>query len=141
MTAVIGWIMIVLGLFVMCVPFFEGRLAGRRSIVLMAIANVLIGANILVGTYASRFSVPMLIVCAVYVIGILATSSRESVRRTKAVAVLGAATIIGIWAIYFLPIALSPLRLPLLVVGGVLGMAFSIAILVHGAQTVAKAQR
>jgi hypothetical membrane protein len=138
MKAAIGSIMLVLGLLVMCVGFFERRRPGRGAIILMGLASVLIGANILVGVYTSRFSVHMLILSGVYLVGILATTSRESLRNAKVAAALSTATIIGIWAIYFLPTDMSSLRLPLLVVVGVLGLSFSMVILVKAAHMVTR---
>jgi len=142
MTAAMPWILLIVGLLVIGVGFFEGQRSGGRSvgrsIVLMGVTNVLVGATGLVVSYASQFSAPALIVCGVALAGLLATISRESWQRARVLATLGAATIIGIWTLYFLPTGPSPLRLPLLVLVSVLGLAFAIVTLVKGTRVASR---
>jgi hypothetical protein len=93
---------------VVAVGLVVGWRRGGRTIVLLGSTNAVVGASILIGNLASDFRVPALVGCAVFLLGVLATTSRDSWRAARLEVILGGATIVGIWSLSLLPSAMAP---------------------------------
>jgi hypothetical protein len=134
----VPWILFIIGLVVVCAGFIVGWRSGGKTIVLLGTTNVVIAATILVENWADQLSVAAFIGCAVYLIVVFATSLRGSWQRARLGILLGVATIVGIWLLYSLGSAPTPLRTIVLVLVSAFGVAFVTVSLVKGSQAVGK---
>ena len=122
---VMPWILLIIGLGVVGVGCFVGWRSGGRMLVLLGATNVVVAATILVENYANNLRVPALVTCAIFLLGVAVTTSRDTWHAARVEAILGGATILGMWFLYFMtPEVSSTLRTTVLVVVGALAAAF-----------------